>query len=575
MIPAGDPGAAGAVRIGTTQHLRQQLNALKTERSSWDAHWREIAELMSPRLSRFNVTDANDGKKKHGKTHDNTAIFAARTLAAGMMSGITSPARPWFALGLEDSDLAESGQVKAWLHEVTLKLRRVMAASNTYNTLHSAYRELGLFGTWADILVPDFENILHHYPLTVGQYSLAADEKGVVNTLAREVRMTVEQCVRMFGRDAVSQTVRNLYDNGQYTPWVSVYHLITPRRDRDTRKRDARNMPFRSVWFEAASNSGEDKPLRDSGFNRFPALCPRWDVTGEDVYGSSPGMDALGDTKQLQFQQLRKAQAIDYQVAPPLQVPTSYKDQANNRMPGGVMYVDQVGAGGGVRSAFEVNLRLDYLLADIQDVRERIRQAFYADLFLMLASQPANSRMTATEVAERHEEKLLMLGPVLERLHNELLSPLIDYAFDRLLEAGALPPIPRELQGVAEIKVEFISILAQAQRMTATNGTERLLTTTMAMANARPEVLDKINFDQVVDDFAEAFGVNPEIVVPDGVVAQRRAERAQQVAAAQAAANAPQTVDSAKTASEIDVDNLRDVMGTLQGYNTPSPAFVG
>lgn len=574
MIPVADPGAAGSVRLGSTQHLRQQLHALKSERASWDAHWREIAELMSPRLSRFNVTDANDGKKKHGKVNDNSAIFAARTLAAGMMSGITSPARPWFALTIKDRDLAESGDVKRWLHEVTKKLRMVMAASNTYNSLHAAYRELGLFGTWADIVVPNYENVIHHYPLTIGQYSLATDEFGKVNTLARELRMSVEQCVRMFGLDNVSQAVRSLYNAGQYTPWVVVYHLIVPRRERDTRKADAKNMPFRSVWIEAARDDGDDKPLRDSGFKRFRALCPRWDVVGEDVYGCSPAMDALGDTKYLQFQQVRKAQAIDYQVAPPLQVPTQYKDQAANRMPGGVMYVDQVGAGGGVRSAFEVNLRLNELLLDIQDVRSRINKAFYADLFLMLASQPANSRMTATEVAERHEEKLLMLGPVLERLHNEMLSPLIDIAFDQLAEAGALPPIPPEMRDVVDLEVEFVSILAQAQRMVATSGTERLLTSTMALANAHPDVLDKIDFDQVVDDFAEAYGVNPAIVVPDDEVQRRRAQRAAQMAQAQAAANAPQTVESAKTASEIDVANLRDVMGSLQGYNTPSPAFV-
>jgi hypothetical protein len=250
-----------------------------------------------------------------------------------------------------------------------------------------------------------------------------------------------------------------------------------------------------------------------------------------------------------------------------------YKDQASKRMPGGVMFVDATGPGGGVRSAYEVNLRLDYLLADIQDTRNRINQAYYADLFLMLASQPANGKMTATEVAERHEEKLLMLGPVLERLHNELLSPLIDITFDRMAEAGILPPAPSEIQG-ADLEIEFVSTLAQAQRAVAAAGTDRLLGTVGTLAGLKPDVLDKVDFDQVVDDYGELFGVNPKIIVPDDKVAEIRAARAQQEQAMQAAASATAAAQTAKTVGDINPDGMRDVMGMFQGYSSPTPSEV-
>jgi hypothetical protein len=181
--------------------------------------------------------------------------------------------------------------------------------------------------------------------------------------------------------------------------------------------------------------------------------------------------------------------------------------------------------------------------------------------------------MTATEVAERHEEKLLMLGPVLERIHNELLSPLVDITFDRCMESGILPPPPEEIQGV-DLDIEFISVLAQAQRAVAVNGMERLVSTAVSLAPVRPEILDKINFDQVIDDMGNAFGVNPAIVISDDDAAAARAQRAQQAAAMQAAATAPTMVQTAKTASDINTDQLRDVMGMLQGYSSPSPAMV-
>ena len=567
-----DVGTEAGGAPGDIQRKLSRLAALKSERSSWDNHWLQIAQYQFPRAGRFLTADTNEGKKKHQNVYDSTAIFSVRTLAAGMMSGVTSPARPWFRLGLADKDLAEFQPVKQWLHDVAEKMRAVFAASNTYNALHSCYEELGAFGTWADVVLPDFDNVIHHYPMTVGEYYLAHDARGLVDTMYREMKMTVGQMVQQFGKAKCSTAVRNLYDRGAYDVWVDVIHAIEPRRNREYGKKDAKNMPWSSCYFEPGKE-GDKAYLSESGFKRFPVLAPRWTVTGNDIYGRSPGMEALGDTKQLQFEQQRKAQAIEYQVNPPLQVPTAYKDVAQNRLPGGVMYVDAMSPGGGVRSAFEVNLRLDYLMASIDDTRNRIRQAYYADLFLMLASQPANGRMTATEVAERHEEKLLMLGPVLERLHNELLSPLVDLTFERCLEAGILPPAPEEIQG-ANLEIEFISVLAQAQRAVAVNGMERLLTTAVNLAPVKPEILDKVNFDQVIDDMANAFGVNPAVIVSDEDAAAARQARAQAQQAQAAAATAPQVVESAKTAGEIDVDGLRDVLGALQGYSSPSPAMV-
>lgn len=558
--------------VNQRQRLLARKSALWSERSSWITHWREISDFQQPRAGRFVVTDRNKGDKRANHILDNTAVFAARTLAAGLMSGVTSPARPWFRLEIADKDMMESGAVKSWLHDVATLLRAIFASSNTYRSLHTIYEELGLFGTGATIVLPDFENVLHHYPLTVGEYALATNSRGEVDTLCREFQLTVGQMVEQFGRNACSQAVRNVFDRGSYDSWVDTIHMIEPRRSRDLKKRDARNMKFASIYFEPGKENW-DQFLGESGFKRFPALCPRWVVTGNDVYGTSPGMECLGDVKQLQHQQLRKGQAIDYQVNPPLQVPTKYKEASRARLPGGVFYVDTLGNDKGVRSAFDVNLNLQHLLVDIQDVRERIRSAYYADLFLMLANDN-RSGITATEVAERHEEKLLMLGPVLERLHNELLSPLIDTAFEYAVQANILPEPPPELEGV-DLNVEFISVLAQAQRAVATQGMDRLLGTVSQMAAVKPEVLDKIDFDQVVDDYGSAYGVNPKIIVPDDQVQAMREQRAAAMQAAQSAANAPQVVESAKAASEIDAGNLQDVMGSLMGYNTPSPGMAG
>jgi hypothetical protein len=278
------------------QRKQRRKTALWTERSSWDSHWRDIAKYLTPRSGRFQTSDVNRGEKKHGAVIDSTGARALRTLAAGMMSGMTSPARPWFRLALQDRDLMESAPVKLWLFETGALMRAVFGASNTYQALHQCYTELGAFGTWADFVQPDFDNVIHHYPMTVGEYALAANDKGVVDTLAREFKMTVGQMVRQFGREACSTAVRNLHDRGILDAWVDVVHIVEPRASYDRTKRDNLNMPFASCYFEPAQ-ANWDRYLSESGYKRFPALCPRWEITGNDVYGGSPAMECLGDVK--------------------------------------------------------------------------------------------------------------------------------------------------------------------------------------------------------------------------------------------------------------------------------------
>lgn len=547
------------------EKLQLRLNALKNERSSWLTHWQDISTFLLPRSGRFFVQDRNKGGSRTNNIYDSTGTKALRVLAAGMMAGMTSPARPWFRLGTNDPELMKSAAVKQWLNDVTKLLLDVFAKSNTYRSLHGMYEELGAFGTAASIVLPDFDTVLHHYPLTAGEYAVATDHRGKVTTLYREFQKTVGELVGEFGLEAVSTTVRNLYDRGSLDQWVTVIHAIEPREARDAAKRDNKNMPWKSTYFEAGGES--DKFLRVSGFNRFPAIVPRWSTTGGDIYGNSPGMEALGDIKQLQHEQLRKAEGIDYKTNPPLQVPTSAKGNELDTLPGGISYVDVAGGGNAIKTMFDVNLDLSHLLGDIQDVRGRINGAFYADLFLMLANQN-DARMTATEVAERHEEKLLMLGPVLERLHNELLDPLIDMAFERVMAAGIVPTPPQELQGV-NIQVEFVSMLAQAQRAIGTNSIDRFVAGIGQIASVKPEALDKLDADRYVDLYSDLLGVDPSLLLANDKVAIIRQQRAQQALEAQQAAKAEQQARMVKDLSGAktgDQSVLTDATLQCAGY---------
>lgn len=563
-----------------TRKQRYQLrkSALWAERSSWIGRYQEVTEFLLPYAGRFFAGDRNRGDRSFNSIYDSSATGALDILAAGMMAGMTSPARPWFRLATPDRDLMEYAPVRWWLHDVSELMRDIYAKSNTYNALHSLYEELGAFATGASIIEDDFDTVIHHTVLTAGEYAIGTDDRGRVNTLVREFDMTVMQIIEKFvvqpdgsfDWSRVSPTIKNNWDTHRNLDgWVTVNHIIEPRLDRDVRKRDAKNMPIASCYFEAGAT--DETLLRESGYKRFPAIVPRWHVRGGDIYGNGPSFRAIGDIKQLQQEQLRKGQAIDYQTKPPIQVPAERKNSTVSHLPGGVSYIPMQGQSQGARPLFEVNLDLNALLVDIQDVRNRINRAFYADLFLMISQDNRASRATATEIAERHEEKLLMLGPVLERLHNEMLSPKIDMTFDRIIEAGIMPPPPKELEGV-DLKVEFVSTLAQAQKMVGLGSLDRLLGTVSQIAAVKPEVLDKLDGDQIVDLYADMLGTDPSIIVADDKVAIIREDRAKAMKQQQQAAMMPAAASAAKDLATADTDGknaLTDLMQSVQGYSLP------
>lgn len=513
------------------EKVQSRWDALKEERSSWMSHWKDISEVLLPRAGRFLPTENNrGGKAAFRKILDSTGTRALRTLSGGMMSGMTSPARPWFRLTTFNPELDESYEVKVWMSQVTSLMQMVFYKSNTYRALQMAYEELGAFGTSATLIYDDFDRVIHCHPLTIGEFAIATDSRGRVNTVYREFRMTVAMLVQEFGLENVSRTVKDLYERGQMDEWVEVINAIEPRTERDPRKTDAKNMPYLSVYFEKSGDKG--KVLRETGFTEFPAMCARWSVTGGDIYGTSPGMEALGDLCQLQQMQFRKSQAIDYKVHPPVLIPSEMKNMGTQFLPGGVIPYSNAQQAQQIRSAYMVDLDLNSLLVDIQDVRQRINEAFYRDIFMLMVNS-TDKTMTATEVTERHEEKMLLMGPVLERLNAEMLDPLINIVFNKLVQADLLPPLPEDLQG-QQLNVEFISILAQAQKAISTNSVDRMFSVLGNLAGMKPDIVDNVDLDFWPQWYADALGVDPRFIVSGkkvAVIREQRARAEQQAAA--------------------------------------------
>jgi hypothetical protein len=548
----------------TIKSYNKRLEAMSSERSTFVPLWADLSDYHLAHRGRFLVTDNNKGARRDTKQLNNTSRMANRTLASGMMAGITSPARPWFRLSTPDPKLREVPAVREWLHAVQTTMYAIYSQSNTYNSLSTLYSELGVFGTSTMGVYSDFNNVIHCQPYTIGSYTLSLDGRNSVDSFYREYQKTVGGIVKEFGINNVSDAVKRQWDNGNTEAKVDVVHVVEPNDDRDMSSPLASNKKIRSVTYEKGQQTSKSNTfLKQSGFDIDPILSPRWDVTGEDIYATDcPGMTALGDTKLLQLGERRTYQAVDVVVKPPLTGPSNIvsKIQSGGLKPGDVIANDA--PGGGLRSIYDFRPDIAAIGMLTDKVEFRVKRAFYEDLFLMLANSDRR-QITAREVAEKHEEKLLMLGPVLERLHSELLDPLIDITFHHAQAAGILPPPPPELENV-DLRVEYVSVLAQAQRMVSVGAINQMADFVGNVAGIWPEARHKFNALQAVDEYAEALGVAPAIIRDDKTVREMVQQEQQAAQAQQAAEMAQQAATTAKTASETSMDDGNALTTTLR-----------
>lgn len=571
---------------------RQRLNKLgaqlRNTRTSYEAHWRELGEHFAPRRTRFFPDDKNRGDKRYGKIINESGMLAARTLRSGMFAGITSPARPWRKLTTPDPDLAEFGKVKQWLAHVNRNMQTLDRKSNLYSALPTVFGDLGVFGTPAMAVMDDVDEEgslgIRCYNFPIGSFWLATNQRNVVDTFMREFSLTVRQIVMRFGTltasgqadwSTFSPSIKNAWDQGQYEQPRIVTHVIYPNLDYDPQRIGPQSKKFASCYFESggsmtslsqgtyAAGDGEGF-LRESGMARFPVLAPRWDVAGEDVYATScPGMDALGTTKEIQLLERRKSRAIEKQLNPALKGPPSLRNQKVSLIAGDLTLVDERDGKNGLSPIHEVNVQIGDVSADIQLKEQRVDRAFYVDMFLMLAQMEGIQPRNEKEIAERHEEKLLQLGPVLESV-NESLAELTDIEFDRMWAIGMIPNPPDEIQG-QKLRVDFESVMAKAQKLVGVAGTERFFSFVGNLAAAFPNVLDKVDADEAVDEYGDMMGVSANIVRTDEATQALREQKAEDQRKQQMAAQIPQLAEAGKNLSQSDLSTDNALSRILAG----------
>lgn len=499
-----------------------EYDLLDGKSEKWKSDALDIRDFILPKTGQFEEVDTpNSGDNRYDLILDNTATKAVRTLGAGMHGGMTSPARPWFRLSLRDEKLMEIPAVKDYLYNIQKQMYAVLSKSNFYDAVHNIYEEEAGYGTACLLCYEDEKKVVHFFPMTYGEYKLSSSYRRTINGIWRLLNMTAHQMLEKFGEENLPHEVKQDLDNAKVSgkrfsdpfTFYPVIHVIRERNWYNPKRQSEEDMPIESTYVMKDIHHGKHALLAEKGFREWPGATPRWRQNGADTYGRGVGHEILGHAKQLQEMTHDKLLASAKMVDPPLKAPSGLKRDVSTG-PGDVTFGDDVDK---FQPLFEINASFREFKEDINDVRMEILKGAYNDLFLMLADQRPG--VTATEIVERHEEKLLQLGPVIERQFSELLDPVIERVFAVMARAGLIPPPPEEMMEIQEekgepleMKVEYISLLAQAQKQAITNAIRSTVGFAGEMAAIDPSSWDAINPEEAVTQFGDAVGVPPKVV---------------------------------------------------------------
>ena len=554
-----------------TKRIKARWEQLKAKRQEFDSNYFiPIQQYVLPKSGYFSDVDdpSTHGRIRGVDILNNHAQRAWTIGAAGMHGGMTSPFRQWFDLALLNKNLSELGAVKAHLEHRKELYYRTFSTTNFYREMHKFHGERLGYGTAVTMVEEDTEKTCHFTTMTMGQFWIAENSKGRIDTVYRRLDMSAAQIMDEFGKDEAGETVKNAMESGNDDEMFEILHAVQPRRKRDHTKQDNRNMPYESVYILLGGVSNkkgreENQPvLRESGYEMFPFVVGRYEVVPGEVYGRCPGMDALPEARQLQKLEADLDLAIEKNAKPPIKKPSTMEDVVINDLPGGVTTYDASDPRG-LDRLYDTDPRIDELEKKILRTEQAISRAFFNDIFMLSEGMGYGQPPTREEIVERRQEKLLLLGPTVEGMDSETLQPLIDLVDYHNGQAGHIQEPPRELIG-QQVRLVMVSQMAQAQRVSKTRNIQATTAYFAELSQLTGEVLDNLDTDEAGRQFAEAVGGSNELIFPIEEVKAKRQKRAEaqaaqaQAEAAQAQLDASQqAVGTLKTASEANADAIQ------------------
>ena len=520
-----------------SKEFKANLSQLIEKRSSWEEHWQEVADYFLPRKSDVN-TQKTRGDKRNIKVFDSTAIHSLELLASSLHGTLTSSANRWFSLRFKEASMNEDDSAREWIEDSIDKMYLAFSRSNFQQEVFETYHQLICFGTSCLMIEEDEKDIIRFSTRHIKEIYIAEDSRGMVNCIYRRFKISAKAAVEKFGFENLSRSTQNIFKNTPFDE-VELCHVVKPRDMYNPKKLDKMNMTFVSIYFEY----NDDFIISVSGFREFPYVVPRYLKASNEVFGRSPAMASLPDVKVLNKMVEIQLKAAAKSIDPPLLIPDDSMILPIRTAPGSLNFYRA-----GSRDRIEpLNIGANYNLGlNMEDQRRQsIARTFHVDQLLITE----NRNMTATEVLQRNEEKLRILGPVAGRLQSELLEPVIIRVFSIMLRNKLFSPAPQILNG-QEIDVEYVSPLAIAQKSQELSSIMRGMEIFGSISQITP-ITDWLDEAGLVKQIIKTLGLPAKMIKSDSEVEELKAQRQQQQAEQAQMMQAMQEAKVAKDAAPM------------------------
>ncbi len=534
--------------------ILKRLEQLESFRAPWESLWQDCTDFVNPRRGDFQTKQARGSRSRFDKVFDSTAPLANEQLASGLHGHLTNVAERWFHLRVPGQTSSQG--THAWLQQsVGIMFDKVfnIAESNFITSVHELYLDLGAYGT-AVIFVEDKPG----KPIGFRSFHLAdcyvaENHEGVVDTVYRRYKHTARQLMQLYA-DVLPEKIKEIATKQPFQEFTCV-HAVEPRADLDYGKKDKNNMPWKSCYVLVE----EQIMLKEGGFQEFPYMVPRWSKTSGEVYGRSPSMMCMPDIKMINEMMKTTIRAAQKATDPPLLVPDDGFMMPLRTVPGGLNYYRS-----GTPDKVEPLIggeRPDVGLDFIESRREHVKKAFHVD-WLQMREGP---QMTATEVMQRQEEKMRLMGPMVGRLQSEFLGPMITRVFQLMMRRKELPPVPQELEGI-DLQLDYVSPVARAQKAQAVFNFSRFMEQMIPLANVKPEIFDNIDADATFRWAHKTLDAPVETLTAPEQRDEMRQQKAEQMQQMEEKAGMAQDAATAKDMAKAAKDaGMEEMMGGALG----------
>jgi Bacteriophage head to tail connecting protein len=522
--------------------LREQ-EQLQSQRSTWEAHWREISELVRPSQNFFVQQVRTPGDKRNQKIFDDTAQLALPKFAAAVISMAFPATQQYQKLTCSDAKVAKSAGVQRWFEEVTDIIFHVRYSphANFQSQTGEVVLDMGAFGTGI-LFIDDVPGIgIRYKSFPLSETYITEDAWGRINRLHRKFELTAAQAVTMFDRSRLSEGVTGAAEHAPQTKFWFM-HCVYENNAYDARQvlHPVNGKRWASTYIEIATR----KVIDEGGYRTFPFAVMRYETGPREVYGRSPAMKVLPTIKTLNEQEKTMLRAGQRVLDPPIMLTDDAALSAFDLRAGALNHGYLDSNGRPLAMPFNSGAKVEFGFEAMEQKRQAINDAFLVTLFRILVDEP---QITATEAMLRAQEKGQLLAPTMGRAQAELLGPITERELDILAMNGALPPMPDELVAIGgQYKVEYQSPLNQAQRAGVGVSILNSLQALAPLAQLDSSVMDVVDTHTAARELLEANGFPASAMRDEKEATALSEQRAQAAQMQQLLAAAPVAAGAAK-----------------------------